>query len=211
MTPLSSKAGRRYSGLDAGQRSAARRESLFAAALELFGTKGYSATSVKQICVEAELTERYFYESFTDRHAALTAVYLDIIDQVRAAVLAALEEVADTPDQFAARGLAVFIEYLTSDPRRAQIVMIEVVGVSPDLEKCRYGVLRDFADLMNNVGLVDVRDDVSTGFAELTAVALAGAVNYLLVDWLLGGRKQEPAELVAVCTALFEAAVEKLR
>ena len=66
--------GRRYSGLHAEERVATRRTAILAAALEVFGRQGYAATTVKQICTEAELTERYFYESFTDKEAMLMAL-----------------------------------------------------------------------------------------------------------------------------------------
>ncbi|MFD4180381.1 TetR/AcrR family transcriptional regulator [Rhodococcus sp. NPDC058514] len=210
MTRVQPAAGRRYAGLDAGQRAAARRAAILAAALELFGTNGYAATSVKQICGAADLTERYFYESFTDRHASLKEVYVDIIDEVRRATLAALGELDLPTEELAARGLSAFVTTLTDDPRRAQIVLIEVVGVSPELEKCRHDVLREFADLIGTVWFAEVRAGVPRDFVRLTAIALVGAVNHLLVDWLLGGREQDPGDLVAVCVALFVASIGTL-
>src|SRR5690606_1680294 len=83
-------AGRRYSGMDAAERTRARRAAILGAALELFGTAGFAATSVKQICVAAGLTERYFYESFRDRHAALAGVYGEIVAELRLSTQAAI-------------------------------------------------------------------------------------------------------------------------
>ncbi|TQF74010.1 TetR/AcrR family transcriptional regulator [Rhodococcus spelaei] len=207
---LARGAGRRYSGLDAGQRAVARRTAILAAALELFGAKGYAATSVKQICAEAELTERYFYESFKDRHACLVALYAEVVDTVRGATTGALESAGPSPRAMADAGLAAFVECLTEDARRARIVLIEVVGVSAELEEARLGVLREFAELVTAVWLPELRPDVSAEFASLTAVALVGAVNHLLVDWLLGGRRQRVETLVEVCATLFEAAQDRL-
>lgn len=92
MTQGPSKTGRRYSGLDADQRTRQRRDAILAAALELFGTNGYAATSVKQICREAALTERYFYESFTDRHACLVALYSDLAQEMSTATTTAIAD-----------------------------------------------------------------------------------------------------------------------
>lgn len=209
MTQARVGGGRRYSGLDARERTAQRRAAILVAAVELFGTKGYAATSVKQICVEAELSERYFYESFTDRHYALVTVYVDIIDEVRGATLAAIESAGTTRDTLAERALAAFVETLTRDPRRARIVLIEVVGVSPMLETRRHGVLREFAELVATLWLTPSDRDTPTEAQWLTSVALVGAVNHLLVDWLLGGQQQKPSVLVDVCAALFAAARDK--
>lgn len=202
--------GRRYSGLQAEERAASRRAAILAAALEVFGREGYTATSVKQICAEAELTERYFYESFKDRPACLAALYAEIIAIVRNATLGAIAEAAGSPREIARRGLWAFVGCLTEDPRRARIVLIEVVGVSPHLEEARLAVVGEFAELVAATWLPELRPSVSEEFASLTAVALVGAVNHLLVDWLLGGSRQGIELLVEVCTTLFEAAQDKL-
>lgn len=87
-----------------------------------------------------------------------------------------------------------------ADARRAQIVLIEVVGVSPELEARRHAVLNEFADLVTDLWLDTV---------EPTTVATAdggGArrrVNHLLVDWLLSGKTQQPSDLVQACATLF--------
>ncbi|MFD4368384.1 TetR/AcrR family transcriptional regulator [Rhodococcus sp. NPDC058521] len=204
MSRTGTQPGRRYSGLEHGERKVARRAALIAAAVELFGTRGYTTTTVKQICDRAELTQRYFYESFKDRKTCLRAVYDEIIDDVRRLTLEALENASDFEDM-APLGVSAFVEYFTADPLRAQIVMIEVVGVSPDLEERRYAVLSDFAEIVGTVWLQNV-EGVDRRFAFSLAVGMVGAVNHLLVDWLLGGKKQDPVELIAVCVALFEAA-----
>lgn len=208
MSRTGTRIGRRYSGLEPEERKAARRRALTAAAIELFGTQGYTATTVKQICDHAELTQRYFYESFKDRHACLAAVYDGIIDEVRDATLAALGEASEF-DEMALFGVRAFVEHFTADPLLAQIVMIEVVGVSPDLEERRYAVLSEFAELVGTVWMQNV-SGVDRRFASSMAVGMVGAVNHLLVDWLLGGRKQDSTELIAVCVTLFEAARDRV-
>lgn len=208
MTGVAVRAGRRYSGLEPEERKAARRKALTAAAIRLFGTKGFTSTTVKQICAEADLTQRYFYESFADRHACLVAVYDGIIDDARDVTVAALAE-ASGFDEMAVRGVTAFVKHFTDDPLLAQIVMIEVVGVSPELEKRRHGVLSEFAELVAAVWAQNVTS-VDRALTGSMAVAMVGAVNHLLVDWLLAGRRQDPADLVSVCVALFEAARDRI-
>ena len=60
---------RRIRGLDAQQRLDERRRLLLDAGLELFGTAGYAATSVEQLCQAAYVSTRSFYELFPNKEA----------------------------------------------------------------------------------------------------------------------------------------------
>lgn len=196
---------RRYQGLTATERTVRRRAAILSAALELFGTAGYHATPVKRICRSARLTERYFYESFADREDCLAALYDHLVDGMRTATTAAVEAAPRDPDAAAAAGLAAFIRYLADDPRRARVVLIEVVGVSEAMEHRRHRVLREFTDTIADVW-ADAAPETLPPHARLTATALAGGVNHLLVDWLMDGRRTDPDVLVGVCAELFTAA-----
>ncbi|WP_305091730.1 TetR family transcriptional regulator [Prescottella sp. R16] len=196
--------GRRYAGLAPAERALLRRRALLDAALDRFGTDGYAATSVKQLCRTSALTERYFYESFRDRETCLRELYLELADDLTAVTGTAVAQAGEGSDAAAERGLAAFVGYLTEDPRRARVVLVEVVGVSPALEEARYGVLAGFADMITAV-LVGAGVEPTQREA-LAGVALAGAVNHLLVDRLMSGGEQDPAMLVEVCVTLFSAA-----
>ncbi|MBQ0928272.1 TetR/AcrR family transcriptional regulator [Saccharopolyspora endophytica] len=201
--------GRRYSGLDASERTRQRREALLEAALELFASQGYPATSVKQLCRQAGLTERYFYESFRDRHACLMALYDELIDRLRAATVAALDDEIEA-DAVTWRGLSAFVEHLTADTRRARVILLEVVGISAELEDRRHAVLRDFAEITTAVWLRFDDQSAPSDRQRLAALGLVGAVNHLLVDWLHRGRQEQPTVLVETCSTLFEGARKQL-
>ncbi|WP_182358442.1 TetR/AcrR family transcriptional regulator [Tomitella gaofuii] len=219
---MSDNVGRRYGGLTAPERTARRRAAILAAALDRFGTEGYRAASVKQVCRSAQLTERYFYESFADREDCLGALYDELVAELRDATHSAVDGIptggsaaegglseggarGSAADAAAAAGLEAFVRNLTGDPRRARVVLIEVVGVSEEMERRRHRVLREFADLAVAVW---TRDGVQTPpeEARLAATALVGGVNHLLVDWLMDGRRTDPAVLSRLCTRLFQAA-----
>ena len=206
MTNQPNPRGRRYAGLDPAERARHRRAALLDAAQELFGDRGYQATSVKQLCAHAGLTERYFYESFRDREAALAAVYDKLVDGLRGTTLAAVTDHEGSADM-ARRGLDAFVGFLVADQRRARIVLVEVVGVSAELEARRHAVLTEFAGLLAEMWLGDVEPGAQR---RLTTIALVGAVNHLLVDWLLSGRTRRPEELVRACASLFAGARDRL-
>ena len=78
---------RAYGGVSEEQRRAARRLRLLEAGLEIIGTQGYAAATLRAVCARAELTERYFYESFANREALLVGVHRWVVDQLRACLL----------------------------------------------------------------------------------------------------------------------------
>ncbi|MBK7977635.1 MAG: TetR/AcrR family transcriptional regulator, partial [Deltaproteobacteria bacterium] len=82
-------AGRSYRGKAAGDRSAERHRRFVEAGLELFGNHGFSATTVKALCTEAGLTERYFYESFANREELFLEVATECVSGLMAALVAA--------------------------------------------------------------------------------------------------------------------------
>lgn len=197
-------AGRRYSGRTPAERIQHRRTALLDAALELFGTRGYAAGSVKQLCGIAGLTERYFYESFRDREACLAALYDETTAGLRDRTLAALRTAGPDLGDVITAGLAAFIGFLTEDPRRARVMLIEVVGVSARMEKRRHGVLRDYAELVAGLWAT-ARAEPLPERSRLTCVTIVGGVNHLLVDWLMDNRTTHPDDLVSVCAGVFAA------
>ena len=68
----------RWSGVPLQDRQALRRDELIAAGVTLLGGASGPALTVRAVCREAGLTERYFYESFTDRDDFVRAVYDDV-------------------------------------------------------------------------------------------------------------------------------------
>ena len=57
------------------ERRSKRYDALLDAGIELLGAQEGPAVNVRAVCRAAGLTERYFYESFTDRDTFVRAVY----------------------------------------------------------------------------------------------------------------------------------------
>jgi len=155
------------------------------AALALFGSAGYGATSIGRICEEAGVIPRYFYESFPSREALLVAVYDRIIAETEERVRDALAGAPADPIDRMARGLHAFLHSYLDDPRRGRVVCLEVVGVSPALERHRRQDVWRFANILvqetkhlARAGLLPDRD------SRYTARALAGATHELVVERL---------------------------
>ena len=186
---VSETEGRRYGGADADLRRERHRAELISAGLELFGTHGFRAVSVKRVCDHAGLTQRYFYESFTDRSALLAGVYEDCVTFARSQVLTAATPllptdgrgVATTDVPVVARAtLGAFITALADNPHRARVMLVEVVGVDQDLERLRLTAIHGWADLIVTLARGERPAQHSP---RLAAIALVGAITQLLVDW----------------------------
>ncbi len=74
---------RRYGGRSAQERAEDRRSRLVEAAITVLAAQGERAT-MTAICQQAGLTERYFYESFANREAALVAALERVSDEISA-------------------------------------------------------------------------------------------------------------------------------
>jgi AcrR family transcriptional regulator len=195
----SSPSERRYGGKTAAERRAQRREQLLDAGLELFGTDGYTTTTIEALCARAGLNPRYFYEQFAGREQLLGAVYERHVQQVLTVVGAAIEEAG--PDS-AARlhaGLTAFVESTLADERGARVNYFEMVGVSRELDALRRRVLSDYAELI----ATQAQGGVTGVDTRMTAVALVGATDGLIIDWLSGDRSAPPRSIVDALVAIF--------
>jgi AcrR family transcriptional regulator len=202
------------SGSTLQDRAAARRTALVEAGVELLGTEGAAGVTVRAVCRGAKLTERYFYESFDGRDALLRAVHSQVAGEARDAIVAAVGDAAGAgaagaagaaaPERVAHAAVAAFTAFLEADPRRGRVLLSESfadsVLASHDLE-----LVPAFAALFvaQIRALPDAPDATD---AELTAVALLGALRGLYLTWLQGDPPISSARLNAHAARMIVAA-----
>ncbi|MEW2631525.1 TetR/AcrR family transcriptional regulator [Streptomyces sp. NPDC048389] len=179
----------RYGGRSAEERRAERRRRFLDAGLRLFGdAPGYRATTVAALSEAAGLSTRQFYEEFRTIEDVLAALHLQVNDWAEEAALAALARAAELP--VAERAAAVFRAYaanVTGDPRRIRITFLEIVGVSPQMERQRLARRARWVEFI----CAEAARAVERGEAEprdyrVAAAAFIGSVNGLLHDWTVG-------------------------
>ena len=186
MTPPSEPV-RPWRGISPEQRVAERRERLLDAALEVFSGRGFANSRVRDVCREAGLTERYFYESFADKEALLVALAQRIVADLVVAVGPAIELVATEPEPAIDAASRAVVHSLTGDPRRARILLVEVVGVSPAIEAARRALIARLAEVIRAGVAGALGSWASTSLeVELIARALVGAAQELLVAYVRG-------------------------
>ncbi|MBS1836144.1 MAG: TetR/AcrR family transcriptional regulator [Actinobacteria bacterium] len=206
--PAPRGAGRSYGGVPAEVRTAQRRDRFLDAGLELFGTRGYQATSVRAVCREAGLTERYFYESFANTEALLAGVYQRCTDSMHDEILVALAAAGGRSDTTAAsldRVVRATLEAFYSsvgDPRVLRVCWLEVLGVSPMVDSTYIAGIDRFAHLVMTVmaGTFDLDADDEL---RLVATGLVGGVIMTAIRWYLDGQTEPVSTLVEANAVVF--------
>ncbi|HTU31883.1 MAG TPA: TetR/AcrR family transcriptional regulator [Solirubrobacteraceae bacterium] len=170
---------------------------------ELFGTIGYAASTIEGVCAEASLNARYFYEQFRHREELLRAVYVrqawHVLDQVRAAL-----EAEDDARHRLETGLRTFVETMLVDERGTRIVYLEAIGVSPALEAERRRLTEEYIAVLSREG--DRLDQLASKPEQerrAIMIALIGATEGLVTDWLAGERRCPPADIVETLLTVF--------
>lgn len=204
--------GRRYAGRAAEERRAERRRRLLDAAVELFGTRGYAATTIEALYTEARLAPRHFYEQFSGREELLRAAYDETIDAVAAAVADARRSAPGGVEGRVRAILEAFARAMLSDPRRARIAYLEVPGTSPGLERHASRVVRGFAGVVEEEArAAAARGALPDRDYALTSMLLVGGTNAILLDWLGDDRGRPMGDVLDELTAAFVAVLRQPR
>lgn len=202
--PATGPALRRYGGRGGEERRAERRERLLDAALSCYGEVGYHGTTVRLICARAGLTERYFYESFANGEDLLCAVYLRHLELQRARIAAAMLEAGPQPDAMLEAGLRAFLLLARENPAGARLQFVEVLGVSPRVDRLYRQAVEDFALLLRHWNSELLQDEPAwRGDAATLAVGLVGAAVGIGSRWLLSGFAQPLEVMLETLLALF--------
>jgi AcrR family transcriptional regulator len=121
---------RAYRGQSGEERVAWRRKRLIDVGIELYGTHGFRATSVKTVCLAAGLTERYFYESFDSGEDLLCETCTVIMDGMRQRAFEAMQQVGDSLPERVEVAANTYFSSLLERPAAGRITLFEMEGVS---------------------------------------------------------------------------------
>jgi len=173
---------RPYRGVPQDERRAQRRSQLIAAAIAVYGERGYRHATVKAVCEAAGLTERYFYESFANSEELLIASYNAVTFSVLDQMIAAAEGAGG--DRIA-RGhamLRTYFEALQREPRSARVFLVEIRGVSRAVDKAFDSSLRAIGEQVGRiVGTQDAQTDL------LLQAGVVGGVIHIALRWIEDG------------------------
>jgi AcrR family transcriptional regulator len=186
------KKPRLYGGLSADKRRADRRARLIEAAVRVYGKVGYRNATVKAVCAAAELTERYFYESFANSEALLVAAYIHVTDKLHAEMAAA---------GAAARGgtrtadvLTLYFTRLKENPQPSRVFLLEMNGISDAVDAVRMDSLKR----MSAVLLPGRAGAQASDPMPLSVSGAMGAVIGIARRWVAQNYRQPVVDVIAV-------------
>jgi AcrR family transcriptional regulator len=198
--------GRPYGGRSLEDRVATRRARFIEAGIALFGRQGFRSTTVRGVCAEAGLTDRYFYESFESLEDLLIAVHAALTDgmrdrMAREALSAPTFDIEDIKRR-AFNAYAIWFDAV-SDPRFARIVLYEMLGVSPRVDAVYEARIAEFATMtsapMNSKVLLP---NLSDERRAMIGRALVGGAVQVAAAWYIGGYKESRELVIGTCTML---------
>lgn len=204
---------RPYRGIDAGARVVERRKQFVEAGLECFGSRGYHTVTVRELCAQAQLTERYFYESFKDRETLFGAVYDHLIAQLRTEFVNAAAPKAPELGDMARAGLGAFFGRLHKDPRVARILLVEVLTVSSAMEMRAQSATFAFGDLLKQMTLATLPQNAPAKASrdmDLFATGLIGATVHMAMRWIADGYHPPIKTVIETAMSFFEATIRLL-
>ncbi|OBI96409.1 TetR family transcriptional regulator [Mycobacterium sp. 1465703.0] len=170
-------------------RLALRRDNLIDAGVQLLGSSGGPALTVRAVCREAALTERYFYESFADRDEFVRAVYDDVCTRAMNTLTS-----ATTPREAVER----FVELMVDDPVRGRVLLL-APAVEPILTRSGAEWMPNFIDLLQRK-LSRIGDAV---LQKMIATSLVGGLSSLFTAYLHGQLGATRKQFIDYCVDML--------
>ena len=201
---------RQFKGLSMAERQQARREKLIEAGIQAYGTHGFFSVTVKDICTEAKLTERYFYESFKKSEHLFQTIFLKLIDELQQNVMQAMMQASSDPKKMIEAGLTALLTTLRDNPRMARIFYIDAMLVQELHNQATIHETMGRFDRMIQAFVMLMMPNLSRSAQEISLVStgLNGYVTQIAIRWVMSGFKQSMEEVLSSCSIVFLALFE---
>lgn len=200
--------GRRYGGVDPQERQRQRQAKLIEAGLVVFGDQGYHHSTVRDVCSQAQLTSRYFYESFESMEALFRAVYIAVNRELMQATILALAQCQPDPGKLSESALRTFLTFVRDDPRRARVALIDAQTVGEGMAAVTDQATQDFAHLITGFMQQMFPHLPGEGLDHrIIASGLVGACTRIATQWVTERCKTPLEDVLRNALALFQAMI----
>lgn len=196
---------RQFKGLSLTERKQARREKLIQAGIQAYGRQGFFAVTVKDICNEAKLTERYFYESFKKSDELFQTIFLTLIDQLQQNVIQAIMQASPVPEKMIASGLTALLTTLKNNPGMARIIYIDAMLVQELHNQATIHETMSRFERMIHAFVMLTMPHIKRSEREISLIAtgLNGYITQIAIRWVMSGFKQSMDEVLSSCSIVF--------
>jgi AcrR family transcriptional regulator len=194
MTPTARRRARQPHQLPPGRHGLPRsfvasnqRERILDAVADVASLAGYASMSVEGIIATAGVSRRTFYDHFSDKQEAFLAAYDAIVallvDRVQSAFVANTTFAGRVRDC-----LAAFLSFLASEPRFADMCIVEVLAAGPEAVERRNGVMKAMAGLIQ-AAASELKDAPQA--PPLIAETIVGGIYEVVYSRVLQGKTEE--------------------
>jgi AcrR family transcriptional regulator len=200
---------RTYRGVSANERRVQRRAALLEAALDLMGSDDTEIT-VRGVCARARLTQRYFYESFTNLDELQLALLNQIAEEIAFEAAAALADRAPADLDDACRtafdgAYSVF----EMDPRKARAALLVASGTT-GLTEARRRIVLSYAEQLATFFGSEYGDAVDAPRGRVALLYAVGGALEATHAVLSGDVEMSPRELSEMVGSLLASSVRRV-
>lgn len=195
---------RSYGGRTASERAAERRTRLVRATATVLAERGTARTTMTAVCVEAGLTERYFYESFRHLDDALVAALDDVADRILGLVTAVVARTPGSAGERVRAAAEALVGLVVAEPAAVRVAVVHSAG-TPVLRERREALVAGFAEAVaaEAAALYGAQAWPAPRALAQARVLVAGLAD-LVGAWTEGRSDLDAEQLVGVAADLFE-------
>jgi AcrR family transcriptional regulator len=173
-----------------------QRTRLLDATFALVAEQGYRRMTARRVSGWAGVSNKTFYDLFSDREDCFLAAFDHAVEQLTGVVTAAWEGESEWTAQVRA-ALGALLGFLDGEPACCRLVFVEALGAGPRVLARRVEVLERVADMVDE-GRAGVK--VGRELPPLTAEGIVGAAFGVIYARLL---QDESAPLTGLLSALM--------
>lgn len=183
---------------------ASQQARLFYALVHCVAEKGYSATTLTDLCGRARVSRTTFYQHFKNKEACFLAAY----EHAHNEVVAAVTQGQDRNSGWSQRlqdSLAAYLRYNRDNPAVARALLVEIHAVGPEAWAKRDWGHERFSQLQRN--LYEIRRKEQPGLPELPDEVFLGAiaaVEEMVCSYVRKGQAERMMELQPAAGFLLE-------
>jgi len=178
-----------------------QRQRIFDAIADVTSLAGYAAMSVEQITGTAGVSRRTFYDAFKSKEDAFLAALDSAIRRLTDRVRRAYRSSDSFPDGVR-NCLGAFLQFLSDDPRYADMLIVEVLAAGPEAIERRNEMMRRFAEFVRRGAEAEPGN---LHPPELTAETIVGGIYEVVYSRVLQGQLPElPALLPDLAYSIMQ-------
>jgi len=161
-------------------------------ALQVFGEKGFEATTISEICKKAKISDATLYEYFSSKEDVLFSIAEYFTSSEIKKIREVNHYIHDTRERMRML-IQAHLEFYEGNPLYSSVALLNLKGNRNFIKSKAYGVVRE-----STKGFVDTfqegvekgifRDDIDK---YLVRNMILGFIEHLIIQWLLVGRPEK--------------------